>query len=178
MKVTKTLVALSTLFVIGIANAQTFIPAPFVPTIGETFNAIPVGAYTNFVGFGGVGLFSRIGTGGMLAVNNNPAILPPISGNDMFGRGVNVRIQLKQVRKRWGGHFRVANAGIAVTAMSVRFFKAGLPVGVAVSAPINNAAWQWRGWDLSAVGGYDEVRVYGNVPAAPGYVGMENIRVQ
>lgn len=175
MKLSRTLVALSTLFVIGAAKAQTPIPV-FLPTIGESFNFIPVGAYPNFVGFAGQGGFNRIGTGGLLVVNNNPALLLPISGNDMFGRGVNVQIRYKKVWKQWGGHFRVPNAGIAVTAMGVRFFKAGLPVGVGVFAPINNAAWLWRGWDLSGVGGYDEVRIYGNVAASPGYVGMENLR--
>ncbi len=175
MKLTRTLVATATLFAIGAANAQVFIPAPFLPTIGESFNFIPLGSYPNFIGFAGQGAFNRIGTGGLLLVNNGP-MLPPIGGNDMFGRGVNVQIRYRRVWKQWGGHFRVPNAGIAVTAMGVRFFRAGLPVGVGVNAPINNVIWQWRGWDLGALGGYDEVRIYGNVPASPGYVGMENLR--
>lgn len=176
MKLTRTLVAMATLGVIGTACSQTPIPFPFAPIIGETFNPIPVGAYTNFVGFSGAGMFQAIGTGGLLAVNNNPALLPPIAGNDMFGRGVNVRIRYASVWRQWGGHFRVPNAGIAVNTMFVRFFRFGAPVGVTVSAPVNNLAWQWRGWNLTALGGYDEVRIFGNVPASPGYVGMENLR--
>lgn len=177
MKLNRTLVATATLFVVSAAaKAQTPILAPFAPTIGETFNTIALGSYVGFVGFSGQGAFSRIGTGGLLMVQNTP-MLTPISGNDMFGRGVNVRIRYQSVWKQWGGHFRVPNAGIAVTAMGVRFFRAGLPVGVGVFAPINNGAWLWRGWDLSAVGGYDEVRIYGN-GSLPGYVGMENIRVR
>ncbi len=176
MKTTRTLVALSTLLAIGAANAQTPIPVPFAPTIGETFNAIPLGPHVSFIGFAGQGQFSRIGLGGFLRVNNLP-LLAPISGRDMFGQNVNVRIRYQHPWKQWGGHFRVPNLGVGVTAMGVRFFRAGLPVGVGVFAPINNAAWQWRGWDLGALGGYDEVRIYGNA-AVPGFVGMENIRVR
>ncbi len=160
----------------GVASAQTPIFAPFAPTIGESFNTIPITSYVSFVGYSGGGLLSRLNLTGLMMVTNNPALLPPISGNAMFGRGTNVRIRYQQVWKQWGGHFRVPFAGIAVTGMGVRFFKAGVPVGVAVFAPINNATWNWRGWDLGSVGGYDEVRIYGNVLASPGYVGMENLR--
>jgi hypothetical protein len=172
----KNKVALTALTVIaaGFASAQTPILAPFAPTIGETFNSIPLGSSPSFVGYSGAGALSRLSLTGLLLVTN--VIVPPISGNAMFGRGTNVRIRYQQVWKQWGGHFRVPNAGIAVTAMGVRFYRAGVPIGVSVFAPINNTSWQWRGWDLGSLGGYDEVRIYGNVAASPGYVGMENLR--
>jgi len=176
MKQTRTLVALAALGIIGAAQSQVFIPLPFPPTISESFNAIPLGSVPNFIGYGGMGQFSRIGVGGLLHVTNNPLLLPPIAGNAMFGRGVDVRIRYTQVWKQWGGWFRVPNAGVPVTQMKVQFFRFGVPVGVAVVAPINNAAWQWRGWDCGPIGGYDAVEIYGNAVTIPGYVGMEDLR--
>lgn len=178
MRHTKTFVTLAALTLIGAAKAQVFIAAPFPPTIAESFNAIAAGSYANFIGYAGAGQFSRIGVGGLLLVNNNPVLLPPIAGNDMFGRGVDVRIRYAQLWKRWGGWFRVPNAGVPVTQMKVQFYRLGVPIGVAVVAPINGAGWQWRGWDCGPIGGYDAVEVYGNGPGIAGYVGMEDLRSQ
>lgn len=159
---------------IASVHAQAF-TGPFPPMATENFDTMIPNSYVGFPGFAGTAGLSRIGTGGLLMVNNSAAILPPLTGaNDMFGRGVNVRIRFQSVRKRFGGFFRVPNAGIAVTMMGVRFFKAGVPVGVPVMATINNTTWQWRGWDVGYLGGYDEVRIYGN-GSLPGYVGMDRM---
>ncbi len=174
MKLNRMLVAVASLAVVGVAQAQVAI-APFAPAITENFNAIPLGSVPNFIGYGGLGQFSRIGVGGLLHVDNNPLLLPPISGNAMFGRGVDVQIRYANVWRLWGGWFRVPNAGIAVTTMTVQFWRMGVPVGVLVMAPVNNAAWQWHGWDTSAIGGYDMVRIFGN-GSLPGYVGMDDMR--
>lgn len=174
MKQIRTLVAIAGLSIIGAAQSQVAIP-PFAPTISENFNAIPLGSVPSFIAYGGMGQFSRIGLGGLLHVDNNPVLLPPISGNAMFGRGVDVRIRYANAWKYWGGWFRVANAGIVVNTMTVQFWRLGVPVGVAVMAPVNNVAWNWRGWDVGVVGGYDEVRIFGN-GSLPGYVGMDEMR--
>lgn len=176
MKQLRTFVALATLSIVGASQAQAPI-APFLPAITENFNLIAPGSYANFIGYGGQGGFNRIGVGGLLVVTNAPALLPPISGNAMFGRGVSVQIRYQQVWRLWGGWFRVPNAGIAVNTMTVQFWRTGVMVGVAVMAPVNNFAWQWRGWDTSAIGGYDEVRIFGN-GSLPGYVGMDDMRTR
>lgn len=135
------------------------------------------GPYLGFAGFGGTAGISRIGVAGALIVNNNPAILPPFSRpNDMFGRGCNVRIRFQNVRSRFGGRFRVPWAGVAVNAMRVFFYRNGVLIGVPVVAGVNNLGWQWRGWSLAALGGFDEVRIFGN-GRLPGYVGMDHLVV-
>ncbi len=70
----------------------------------------------------------------------------------------------------------MANAGFVVPSVTFQFYRFGSPVGVAVTTPINNTSWTWSGWNLSQVGGFDEVRIYGNGPM-PGYVAMDNLRV-
>jgi hypothetical protein len=174
MKLRNTLVVLAAFGAVAAANAQVSI-LPFLATSTENFNSTALGSYMGFPGFAGQGGFARIGTQGLLHVTNNPALLPPVSGNAMYGRGVDVQIRFQGVRKRFGGVFRVANSGIPVTMMTVQFYNGGFPVGVPVTATINNTSWQWRGWDVSGVGGYNEVRIFGN-GSLPGYVGMENLR--
>lgn len=161
---------------VSCASAQ--IPTPvFAGPPGENFDAIVPGAYVGFAGFAGLAGFARIGAAGAMLVNNNPGILPPFSRpNDMFGRGCDVRIRFQNVYKKFGGRFRVPWAGVAVNWMRVFFYKGGVLVGVPVGAPINNAAWQWRGWDLANLGGFDEVRIFGN-GRLPGYVGMDHLVV-
>jgi hypothetical protein len=174
MKLRNTLVVLAAIGTVAAAHAQVSV-LPFLASSGETFNAVPAGSYMNFPGFLGQGTFNRIGTGGLLLVTNNPALLPPVSGNAMFGRGVDVQIRFQGLRKRFGGLFRVATSGVPVTMMTVQFYNAGSPIGVPVTAPVNSTSWLWRGWDVGSLGGYDEVRIFGN-GSLPGYVGMENLR--
>jgi hypothetical protein len=169
MHLRNTLVVFGAIALSAGAHAQTPI-GPFLGIPTENFNAIPVNVYPSFVGFGGNGLFTSLNTGGAMFVQNT-TLLPPITGNAMFGRGTDVRIQFGNIRNRFGGSWRVAGGGIVVTGMTVRFLRLGVPIGSA-TAPINMASWQWRGWDL---GGYDEVQIFGN-GAQPGYVGMENMR--
>lgn len=174
MKLRNSLVVLAAIGTVAAAHAQSPI-TPFLASSGETFNMVTPGSYMNFPGFSGQGTFNRIGTGGLLLVTNNPALLPPVSGNAMFGRGVDVQIRFQGVRKRFGGLFRVATSGVPVTMMTVQFYNAGSPVGIPVTAAVNTTSWQWRGWDVGSLGGYDEVRIFGN-GSLPGYVGMENLR--
>jgi hypothetical protein len=174
MNIRRTVAGLGLFAIAAAASAQVPIPA-FVGPHNENFDAMAVGSYAGFSGFGGLAGIGRIGTGGALIVNSSTAILPPFSRkNDMFGRGVDVRIRFQSVHKRFGGRFRVPWAGVPVTWMRVFFYKGGLLVGAPVGAPVNNAAWQWRGWDLGPLGGFDEVRIFGN-GTLPGYVGMDSL---
>lgn len=159
----------------GAARAQVPI-GPFPGTINENFNAMVPGSYVGFAGFGGVAGFNRLNVGGLLVVNNNAGLLPMIDPpNNMFGRGTDVQIRFQSVWRLFGGGFRVPNAGIAVTMATFQFYRFGFPVGVPVSAPVNMAGWVWIGYDTSGIGGYDEVRIFGN-GALPGYVGMDLLR--
>ncbi len=151
--------------------------SPFTSPIREKFDALPVGSHPSFAGFSGAATFANLGAGGAMIINNNVAILPPVSPkNDLFGRGVDVRIDFHQkVMKRFGGMFRVAKAGVNPTKAKLQFFRGGMPVGVAVVVPVNPAAWKWHGYDLSKVGGYDEVHITSLGGTLPGYVGMDNL---
>ena len=148
------------------AYAQVAVP-PFTSSIQEKFDALPAGSHTSFVGF----------PGGAMIINNSVAILPPVSPkHDLFGRGVDVRIDFHQkVAKQFGGMFRVAKAGVNPTQAKFQFFRGGMPVGVAVVVPVNAAAWKWHGYDLGKVGGYDEVHITSLGGTLPGYVGMDNL---
>ncbi|MBX3119254.1 MAG: hypothetical protein KF784_09325 [Fimbriimonadaceae bacterium] len=149
---------------------------PFAGAINENFNAMVPGSYVGFAGYAGAGGFNRLNVGGLLVVNNNPGLLPMVDApNNMFGRGTDVQIRFQQVWKRFGGVFRVPNAGIVVTTATFQFYRFGLPVGVPVAAPVNMAGWVWIGYDCGPIGGYDEVRIYGN-GTLPGYVGMDLLR--
>jgi hypothetical protein len=172
MHLRNTLVVLGAIALSAGAHAQTPI-GPFIGLPTENFNTIPMNVYPSFVGFSGNGLFTSLNTGGAMFVQNT-TLLPPITGNSMFGRGTDVRIQFSTIQNRFGGFWRVAGSGIVVTGMTVRFLRLGSPVGFA-TAPINMASWQWRGWNLTSLGGYDEVQIFGN-GAQPCYVGMENLR--
>lgn len=176
MNIRQSVAALAVLASFGTASAQ--VPTPvFAGPPGENFDAILPGAYVGFAGFAGLAGFARIGVAGALIVNNSAALLPPFSRpQDMFGRGCDVRIRFQNTHKKFGGRFRVPWAGVPVTWMRVFFYKGGVLVGVPVGAPINNAAWQWRGWDLTNLGGFNEVRIFGN-GRLPGYVGMDNLVV-
>jgi hypothetical protein len=158
-----------------VAHAQ--VPfGPFVSPTQERFDALAPGGYAGFAGFGGAGVLTRIGAGGALFVNNNPGILPSLTfPNAMFGRGVNVRIAFAQRRKRFGGYFRVPFAGVPVNMAMYRFYQGAVLVAVTI-APVNNAGYLWRGWDLGAIGGFDRVEIFGN-GGIPGYVGMDNLVV-
>jgi hypothetical protein len=159
------------------AYAQVAVP-PFTSLSSqEKFDALPAGSHTSFVGFSGAAAFANLGTGGAMIINNSVAILPPVSPkHDLFGRGVDVRIDFHQkVRKQFGGMFRVAKAGVNPTQAKFQFFRGGMPVGVAVVVPVNSAAWKWHGYDLSKVGGYDEVHITSIGGTLPGYVGMDNL---
>jgi hypothetical protein len=159
------------------AYAQVAVP-PFTSSIQEKFDALPAGSHTSFVGFSGLAAtFANLGTGGAMIINNSGTILPPVSPkHDLFGRGVDVRIDFHQkVAKQFGGMFRVAKAGVNPTQAKLQFFRAGMPVGVAVVVPVNPAAWKWHGYDLSKVGGYDEVHITSLGGTLPGYVGMDNL---
>ncbi len=176
MKIRHLLAGSAALFVVASASAQVAI-GPFLPAAMEKFEPIAPGAYVGFAGFAGLAGFSRIGGAGLLIVNNNPAVLTGASPpHTMFGRGANVRVRMQSVRKKFGGVFRVPNAGVAVTTMFVRFRRAGVFISPWIAAPVNAAVWQWRGWDVGPIGGYDEVYIYGN-GSTPGYVGMDNMRI-
>jgi len=157
-------------------HAQVSIP-PFVSSSQERFDTIPVGSHTSFVGFSGAAVFTNLGAGGAMIINNSIAILPPVSPkNDLFGRGVDVRIDFHQkVMKQFGGRFRVAKAGVNPTQAKFLFFRGGVQAGVAVVVPVNPAAWKWYGYDLSKVGGYDEVHIMSLGGTLPDYVGMDNL---
>lgn len=158
------------------ANAQVS-SAPFPPILTENFNTTAPGPYISFPGFGGNAVFQRIGNG-QLVVNNNPTVLPIFNPpHNMYGYDANVRIKFNAIWRRFGGGFRMANMGVLVTTATFRFFKAGLPVGVAVSAPISSTGWTWIGWNCNPIGGFDEVRIFGNGPIA-GLVGMDTLRVR
>lgn len=172
-------VAAASLFgAIGLAQAQIFIAVPFppsapIPNNAETFDAIAPGSYMSFPAMGGAAGVARIGTGGLLMIDN--AILPGLSlPNSCWGRGVDVQWRFQSLKRFFGGFFRVPNAGVAVNAMIVRFWNGAAPVGAAVM-PVNNAAWQWRGWYVPAR--FDRVEIFGN-GGTPGYVGMDNVRVR
>ncbi len=149
---------------------------PFVGADQESFDTMVPGGYGAFIGFAGAGTFVKLGAGAMV-VNNVAATLNPRSvANDMYGSNANVRITFSQVRVRFGGYFRTPALAGAPTQMRVRFYRGGVAVGVMVSAPVDGLVWRWRGWDVTGLGGYDEVRIWGNA-AAPGKVGMDDLQV-
>lgn len=156
---------------VSVANSQAPVGAFAGPT--ESFESMAASAYLSFPGWAGGAIFSRIGVIGGLVVNATPAILPPFSGKqEMFGKGADVRIKFAGVHKKFGGRFRTPWAGVPVTWMRVFFYKAGVLVGVPVGASVNTLGWLWHGWDLGSLGGYDEVRIFGN-GTKPGFVGMD-----
>lgn len=173
MRNIKNLLILATLGSAVGANAVLVPIAPFGTPKTEHFN-LAAGAYAGFPGFAGFGGFSRVPAANALVVTGAP-ILPPLSApNAMFGRGTNVMIRFQAPQTRFGGHFRVPNAGIAVNQAKFIFRNAGgAIVGIAV-APVNNLAWQWRGWGSTIP--FQSVEIDGNGPI-PGYVGMDYLRV-
>lgn len=155
------------------AKAQTPIP-PFAGSHQENFDTIAPGFYGGIPVFAGFGLATKLGGPGQLNVYNGIS-LPALTGpNAMFGQNTNVRITLAQWKNQFGGYFRVP-AGAATTLMQVRFYRTGVMIGVPVTAAVNAGAWQWRGWDVAALGSYDEVRIFGNVGL--GWVGMDSLRI-
>lgn len=158
-------------------NSQIAI-GPFVGADQESFDLLVPGSYGAFVGFAGAGTFVKFGGAlGALVVNNAAATLNPRSvANDMYGLNANVKITFSQVRHRFGGYFRTPALAGVPTQMFVAFYRAGVLVGVKVGAPVDGLAWRWRGWDVTGLGGYDEVRITGNA-AAPGKVGMDDLQV-
>jgi hypothetical protein len=156
------------------ANAALIAIGPFASPNLESFDALAPGAYGGFAGMAGFAGFSRVPVVNGLQVGGG-AVLPPLSApNAMFGRGTNVMIRLQADRRKFGGYFRVPNAGIAVTQARFIFRNAGGGiVGVAV-APVNAAAWQWRGWDSTIP--FRSIEIQGNGVLA-GYVGMDLVRV-
>ncbi|MFM7100181.1 MAG: hypothetical protein ACKO3N_03320, partial [Verrucomicrobiota bacterium] len=91
-------VSLSLLALVASLHVRAQVPIGVFPSpTQERFDALAPGSYASFTGFSGLAGFGRIGTGGLLLVNNSPAILPAISpSNDMFGRGVNVTIRFQK----------------------------------------------------------------------------------
>lgn len=157
-----------------VAQAQVPI-GPFVSPTQELFDTLAPTSYVSFPAFAGAGAFSRIGVGGLLVVTNNAALLPSITApNAMFGRGVDVNVRFATRYKRFGGWYRVPNAGVPVTTVKFVFYQGAVPIGVSVGGPVNMFGYTWYGYDLGPLGGYDRVEIYGNGPL-PGYVGMDNV---
>lgn len=176
MKLVKNACLITTLVTAASAVAQVPI-APFAPMPGETFDTKLPGTYASFPGFAAVGFFSTTGGTGGLQINNSVAILPFLSfANDMYGRGANVRIRFNGLRHRFGGYFRVPMTSVVVTSAKYEFYRTGVFIGSIVGA-VNNVAWLWHGYNLAALGGYDEVRISGN-GSIPGYVGMDSLAIQ
>lgn len=177
MKSLKLIVGLAAFGAVAAAYSQTAI-GPFFSPLQERFDTTPVNTYVAFPGFFSLASVQRIGTNGLLVVHNNPAFAPSISApNNMWGRGVDVQIKmLFGTWNRFGGGFRMVNAGLFIPSVTFRFLRNGNPVGVPVTTPINNLNWVWSGWNLASLGGFDEIHITGNGPI-PGYVAMDNLRI-
>ncbi len=148
--------------------------APFTGLYLENFDSLAPGSYTTLSVFSGNGVLSRIGTGGAMVVGGGTA-LPPFSlPNAMFGRGVDTRWVVNTPVTRFGGLFRMANAGVTVTMASFKFYDASNVLVGAATAPINPTSWQWIGWRSTVP--FVRVDVSGN-GSLNGYVGQDNIRV-
>ena len=156
---------------------SSLLPAQF-----EGFTGVAPGSYPNFAGFtapGGIGQFSRIGTGGLLLVDNG-MILPPATGpNAMFGRGVDVQFRLQQPRRQFKAQFRaVPIIAVPPTTVQVRFYLTSLVWTPWFTVPINSLGYTTGFWDTAAMfgQGFWMVQMVGN-GSLPGYVGMDNLNV-
>lgn len=174
MRNLKSMLVLTALGAVMSANAALAPIGPFATPNMESFDALAPGAYAGFPGMAGFAGFSRVPVANALHVGGG-AVLPPLTApNAMFGRGTNVLIRLQADRKKFGGYFRVPNAGIAVTHARFIFRNAGGGIVGIVIAPVNNLAWQWRGWSSTIP--FRSIEIQGN-GALPGYVGMDLVRV-
>lgn len=147
---------------------------PFMPSHMETFDAMVPNSYAGFAGMGGFAGFARMPAVNAMHVTGAP-LLPPLSmPNAMYGRGTDVMIRLQQPRKRFGGWFRVANAGVTVTQATFTFRNTSMVVVGTATVPVNTGAWQWYGWFSTSP--FVIVEITGN-GLSPGYVGMDHVLV-
>lgn len=169
-----------TLFVLsvaGLAFGQTPVP-PFPPSFPivqhvENFDSFAPGVHPFVSGFGSTGTVAPFPSG-LVFIDNS--ILTGLSlPNSCWGRGNDIEIRWTSNRRFFGGWFRVPSAGIAVSAMIVRFYQGIVPVGTAI-AGVNMTSWLWRGWFVGA--GFNRVTIHGNVAPPTGYVGMDNLRTR
>lgn len=168
----KKLLLLAALCVAGAAQAQVFPSGPFgtvAPWI-ENYDAMAPGSYTSFPVWGGNASFSRLTPVNGIVVG---APLTPLSApNAVFGRGVDVQIRVNQPMRLFGGFFKLAPFGIAVTQARFRFYDAfNNFIGQGV-APIN-PGWTWIGWQT--IPAWHRVEVIGNGSLA-GYVAFDETR--
>lgn len=158
-----------------VANAQVF-PSGFFPAFPpyiDGFDTLVPGSYTGFPMFAGNGGMARIGALNAMVVSNlgGIALTAP---NYNFGRGCDVQMKVSPPMTYFGGFFQRAPAGIAITTIKFAFYDIfNVLIGsVAVPCP---ASWTWIGWKTSPQ--WQRVEIYGIGGALPGYVAMDEIRV-
>jgi len=156
----------------GLATITAIPPFSTTPILTENYDAVSAGSHTSFPVFAGRGIASRIGTGGALLVGGISGPLSP--PNAMFGRGVNVRIQLKLPMTMFGGYFKQADAGIKVTKVKFVFYGTGGSIVGSKVEPLTTA-WKWIGFALKPQ--WSRVDVLGN-GTLPGYVMFDNTKIR
>ncbi len=148
----------------------------------EGFEGVIPGSYASFAGFtapGGIGGFSRIGTLGLLLVDNG-ALFPPQTGtNAMFGRGVDVQFRLNSPRKQFFGRFRALTfVNPPPNTMRIRFYLTNFTWTPWLPLAINPAGYVSGYWNVGNMfnQGYWAAQMAGN-GGLPGYVGMDHLWV-
>lgn len=176
------------LFCGAAARAQAPIGA-FTPLLSENFDPHGAGISPGFKGFPatpGGPFFAQIlplQHTQNLVINNRQNVLPPIGTHNLYGDGNDVQILFtldEGMLTKFGGQFSRTNIAVNATTAVFQFFAHGAPVGnpMTVTLPPTGgpgmAFYVFVGFDLSAVGGYDEVRIIGN-GFFPGYIGMDDL---
>lgn len=140
-------------------------PTGIAWTATESFEALSSSSeYLHFGGFGGTATFQRYGGGWMRATSS------AYSGSQgMFLDQTDLTIGFASPKRTFGGYFLSVDS--ATTGMYVSFYRGSRLVGVTVLTSLSTSRWSWRGWDLTALGGFDRVRIVGN----GGFAGMINV---
>jgi hypothetical protein len=83
------------------------------------------------------------------------------------------RIEFSRLQRRFGGWFRAERLEY-VPYMYMRFYRNGVQVGSTQMAMLAGSTWLWRGYDCNAIGGFDEVRMFGHTADGSG-LGIDTI---
>lgn len=171
------------------AQAQTPIGHAFPAIFTEDFDLKTAGIGPGFTGFkaspsgGDVATITALQQTQNLAINNRQNVLPPIGVNNLYGIGNDVRIQFGEgiALTRFGGQLSRTNIAVGVSTVTMQFLANGVQVGNTMTVALpptggpGTSAYVWIGFDTSAIGAFNEVRILGN-GTSPGYVGMDSLR--
>lgn len=173
------------------AHAQTPI-GPFPSFLSESFDAKTPGISPGFTGFkagiGGIDQAQILPLQGTqnLVINNRNNVLPAHSPLiNLYGNGNDVQILFNVYEgnhTKFGGQFSRTNIAVGVTTATFQFFSVGVQVGSTMTVALpptggpGTSNYVFAGFDLTALGGFDEVRIRGN-GSVQGYVGMDSMSV-